>query len=159
MKAVQNLMRYLKWGLCVYLVGRRKKDCLPLDLDEKVRQSWANRSGFSNFSSLTLIQKQFSAISWGTICKNRKITLELYCKRDKDRQTRSLPGHSNSTTEPKSSAPHSQPIRCCTIWNHNGATWNWVDKTKTKPKQNQPGLIKASRFHDAGYQFSQSTQF
>ena len=50
---------------------------LPLLCEEKQRESSANRSGFSNFSSLTLIQKQFSAISWGTICNDTRIPLSL----------------------------------------------------------------------------------
>ena len=56
--------------------GVKRDDAyLPLLCDEKQRESWANRSGFSNFSSLTLIQKQFSAISWGTICNDTRIPL------------------------------------------------------------------------------------
>lgn len=56
--------------------GVEKDDAsLPLLCEEKQRESWANRSGFSNFSSLTLIQKQFSAISWGTICNDTRIPL------------------------------------------------------------------------------------
>lgn len=54
---------------------RRDDASLPLLCDEKLRESWANRSGFSSFSSLTLIQKQFSAISWGTICNDTRIPL------------------------------------------------------------------------------------
>lgn len=53
----------------------RSDASLPLLCDEKLRESWANRSGFSSFSSLTLIQKQFSAISWGTICNDTRIPL------------------------------------------------------------------------------------
>lgn len=54
---------------------RRDDATLPLLCAEKVSESWANRSGLSNFSSLTLIQKQFSGISWGTICNDTRIPL------------------------------------------------------------------------------------
>ena len=55
---------------CVIIKAEQKRDenkvlfsPLPLVREEKVRESWVKRSGFSNFSSLTLIQKQFSPIS------------------------------------------------------------------------------------------------
>lgn len=55
---------------------------LPLLCEEKQSESWANRSGFSNFSSLTLIQKQFSDISWGTICNDTRIPLSQQSERE-----------------------------------------------------------------------------
>lgn len=64
-----SVCRLIKEGV------KRDDASLPLLCEEKQRESWANRSGFSNFSSLTLIQKQFSGISWGTICNDTRIPL------------------------------------------------------------------------------------
>ncbi len=59
--------------VCLCDMGKwQSRLSLPLDLEEKDSESWLNMSGFSSRSSLTLSQKQFSAISWGTICKHRK---------------------------------------------------------------------------------------
>lgn len=66
---MKRVCRLIKEGV------KRDDASLPLLCEEKQRESWANRSGFSNFSSLTLIQKQFSAISWGTICNDTRIPL------------------------------------------------------------------------------------
>lgn len=61
--------------VCIFIskgVERPNGACLPLVLEEKLRESCSKNSWFSNFSSLTLIQKQFSAISWGTICNDKE---------------------------------------------------------------------------------------
>lgn len=68
---MKRVCRLIKEGV------KRDDASLPLLCEEKQRESWANRSGFSNFSSLTLIQKQFSAISWGTICNDTRFPLSL----------------------------------------------------------------------------------
>lgn len=137
---------------------KRDDASLPLLCEEKQRESWANRSGFSNFSSLTLIQKQFSAISWGTICNDTRIPLSAQSEaaipptcHSKSSRHRTcgvcLQGHTYALvsypphlkSEQQTNDNKKKRYACKSNWNHDlnvlmGPRLNQIAKTKAPAK-------------------------
>lgn len=132
--------------VCRLIKGGVKRDdaSLPLLCDEKQRESWANRSGFSNFSSLTLIQKQFSAISWGTICNDTRIPLS-------PQSETAIP----PTCHSKSSSHWRWGGLCVCLWTHMSLSLasELHNKQKKRPKNEAAGVRNILSCDDKSHEY------